>query len=182
MSEFNPEAFAQPAGSQAAFLRQYVPTDDDEGVTATFFNREEVMPFLSQQAGKEIKEKKLYVRIVVKGDDKKIVVRPVNDQDKRRFPFSWQQFERGEDQSKRGTPLTDLFDSDAEIVPHYGAMNIHTLEDLAQVSDGNLQALGAGARENRLRAKEYLAKVKDASEVGELRRRLADLEKQVGKK
>jgi hypothetical protein len=176
MSEFNPEAFGSSTGSQASFLKQYVPNDDDEGVIATFFVRDEVMPFLSQQAGKEIKEKKQYVRIVVKGNDKNIVIRPVTDQDKRRFPFAWQQFERGESQSAKGTPLSDLFDSDSEIVPHYHAMNVFTLEDLSQVSDGNLQALGAGARENRLKAKEYLGKVKDSGRVAELEARLAELE------
>jgi hypothetical protein len=181
MSEFNPEAFGVSTGSQASFLKQYVPNDDDEGVTATFFVKEEVMPFLSQQAGKEIKEKKQYVRIVVKGNDKNVVIRPVTDLDKKRFPFSWQQFERGEDQSKRGTALYDLFDSDSEIVPHYHALNVFTLEDLSQVSDGNLQMLGSGARENRLRAKEYLEKVRDAGKVRELEARLAELEAKKGK-
>jgi hypothetical protein len=178
MSEFNPEAFGTSGGSQAAFLKQYVPTDDDEGVTATFFVKEEVMPFLSQQQGKEVKEKKQYVRIVVKGNSLNVVIRPVTEQDRRRFPFSWQQFERGEDQSKRGTALQELFDADSEIVPHYHSQNVFTLEDLAQVSDSNLQSLGAGARENRLKAKEYLTKVGTANaEMARMAARIAELEK-----
>ncbi|MGC3959569.1 MAG: hypothetical protein QM813_16965 [Verrucomicrobiota bacterium] len=177
MEGFNPEAFGSNSGSQASFLRQYVPADDDEGVTATFYMKEEVMPFLSQQAGKEIKERRPFIKIVVKGNDKSIVHRPIQEGDKKRFPFSWQQFERGEDQSKKGTALSELFDSDSELVPHYHAMNVFTLEDLAQVSDGNLQLLGAGARENRLRAKEYLAKIKDAGQVASLLARIAELEK-----
>jgi hypothetical protein len=181
MSEFNPEAFGSSTGSQASFLKQYVPNDDDEGVMATFYAKDEVMPFLSQQAGHEIKEKKTYVRIVVKGNSLNVVTRPVTDQDKRRFPFSWQQFQRGEDQSKRGTALTELFDPDTEIVPHYHAQNVFTLEDLTQVSDSNLQSLGAGARENRLRAKEYLDKVKDSARVKDLEARIAELEAKKGK-
>lgn len=176
MTDFNPEAFGSSSGSQASFLKQYVPTDDDEGVIATFFMRDEIMPFLSEKAGKEIKEKKQYVRIVVKGNDKSISIKPVTDQDKRRFPFAWQQFERGESQSAKGTPLSDLFDAESEIVPAYHAKNVFTLEDLAQVSDGNLQMLGSGARENRLKAREYLEKIKGADRVAELEARIAELE------
>ena len=175
MTDFSPDIFSPAASSEKAFLKQYVPTDDDEGVLATFVKKLEIMPYLSQQAGKEIKEYKEYVRIVVKGDDKKVVFRPITEQDKRRFPFAWQQYQRGEEGALRGTPLSELFDTESEIVPHYNAMNIFTLEDLAQISDGNMQNLGAGARENRLRAKEYLEKATGAS------KRIADLEAKIAK-
>lgn len=176
--DFDPNAFPM-ATSEQAFLKQYVPDDDDVGVTATFFAKDEVMPFRSQAEGKEVKEKRNYVRIVVKGNDKMVVIRQVTEQDKKRFPYSWQQFARGEDQSKKGTPLSDLFEADAEIVPHYHALNVFTLEDLAQVNDTNLQALGAGARENRLRAREYLAKTKDAAKVASLEAELAEMKRQI---
>lgn len=180
-NQFDPNAFPM-ATSEQAFLKQYVPSDDDEGVTATFFVRDEVMPFRSQAEGREIKEKREYVRIVVKGNDKMVVIRQVTDLDKKRFPYTWQQFKKGEDQSKTGTALYELFDPDSELVPHYHAMNVHTLEDLAQVNDTNLQALGAGARENRLRAREYIAKTKDSAKAQALEARVAELEAQLAAK
>ena len=46
----------------------------------------------------------------------------------------------------------------------YRALNIHTVEQLASVTDGNLQAVGMGARKMRERAQRHLEEQKAAIE------------------
>lgn len=163
---FNPEYFAATASSQKAFLKQYVPEDDDEGVKATFRREREFKPFLSQQKGEEVYEYVDFIHIVVKGNDKLEVDKPASDADKRRFPFAWQQYLLGKEQSARGTPLDDI-GIPGSVIAAYHAKNVFTAEDLATVSDGNLQGLPSGARDARHRARERVELKKQAQASGE---------------
>jgi len=173
---FNPEYFGAAASSQKAFLKQYVPEDDDEGVKATFRREREFKPFLSQQKGEEVYEYVDFIRIVVNGNDKLEVDKPACDADKRRFPFAWQQYQLGKEQSARGTPLDEL-GIPGSVVAAYHAKNVFTVEDLSTVSDGNLQGLPAGARDARHRARERVELKKLAQSSGEtevLRKQLTE--------
>lgn len=173
-SGFDPENFAPQAGHgglpaeaaglpQAAkdFIRQYSPADDDSGCIGGFEWYREYKPFLSKQAtekeGKpvEIFENVLYVRINIRGSDRNEVHRPATEADKRRFPFAWQEFNRGENARARGVPL-QMLGLDAPILRQFAAKNVFTVEDLCEVSDNNLQNLGLGGREMRNRAQAYL--------------------------
>lgn len=155
-TDFNPEVFHAAASSEKAFLKQYVPEDDDEGVTATFERVREYKPFLSQQRNEDIYEPVDYVRIVVKGNDKLEVHKPATEQDKRRFPFAWQQYQRGLAQSAQGTPL-DVIGIPGQLIAAYHAKNVFTVEDFAQVSDSNLQSLPGGSRDLRHKAREHVS-------------------------
>lgn len=152
---FDPEGFHAPAQSQRAFIKQYVPEDDDEGVIATFERVKEFKPFLSQQKGEDVYEDVDFIRIVIRGNDKLEVVRPATEADHRRFPFAWQQHQRGKEQSANGTGLDDL-GIPGPMIAAYQAKNVFTVEDLAKVTDGNLQNLPAGARDFRHKARERM--------------------------
>lgn len=156
------------AGAQA-FIRQFQPADDDAGCIATFETVREFKPFKTQEAKKaaeeagraftvsdEVYEDVIYIRINIRGSNLREVHRPIRDEDKRRFPFSWQEYQKGEKAAARGTPLTKLAGMDASIVRHYHALNVFTIEDLALVSDLGLQNLGTGAREFRRTAQEWV--------------------------
>jgi hypothetical protein len=151
--EFDPEAFHAGARSEREFLRQYVPQDDDEGVIANFERVREHQPFESQEKGTDMYRDVDYVRIRVRGNDKLEVHRRATEQDKRRFPFAWQQYQLGKEQSARGTPLDEIGIA-SSLLPAYHAKNVFTVEDLARVDDGNLQNLPAGSREFRHKARE----------------------------
>lgn len=163
---FNPEHFSSAARSQKEFLKQYVPEDDDEGVIAHFRREREFKPFRTQQAGEDVYEDVDFVHIVVRGNDKLEVDRPATDADKRRFPFAWQQYQAGKEQAARGTPLDEL-GIPASVIAAYHAKNVFTVEDLAKVSDGNLQSLPSGARDARHRARERVELKKQAQASGE---------------
>lgn len=55
-----------------------------------------------------------------------------------------------------GTPLSEWPQINAGQVQTYRAMNIHTVEQLAEVSDGTLGNMGMGARQLRDKAKSWL--------------------------
>lgn len=157
---FNPDGFAMPASNQKAFLKQYVPTDDDEGVIATFEKVMEHKPFLSEQKGEYVEEETDYVRIVVRGNDKLEVHRRVcktggaPGNDTLRFPYAWQQYQLGRQHEQRGTALDRIPGFPSRSLAFYHSKNVFTAEDLARVSDGDLQSLGTGAREFREKAKQ----------------------------
>lgn len=163
------------AGAQA-FIRQFQPADDDSGCIATFETVREFKPFKTQQAkiaaeaeGRpfgvtdEVYEDVTYIRINIRGSNLREVHRPIRDEDKRRFPFSWQEYQKGEKAAARGTPLKKLAGMDPSILRHYHALNVFTIEDLSLVSDLGLQNLGTGAREFRRAAQEWVEARKPAA-------------------
>jgi hypothetical protein len=174
-----PATLSSLAGySQAAkdFIKQYVPTDDDEGCIGTFETVREFKPAKSQvlreQAEKEgkvagpeceIYENVVFIRINIRGNDKLEVHRPANEADKRRFPFAWQEFQKGEAAASRGTHLNKLPGLDAPTIRNYNAKNVFTVEDLALVTDTHLPNLGTGAREKRQQAIEYVQSMKGSA-------------------
>ena len=158
---FDPSGFAMPASSKQAFLKQYVPQDDDEGVRAFFYRKDVYQPHQSKEAGKEIYKSVDYINIRVVGNDKANFHGPARDEHKRRFPFAWQQYEKGEEQAKHGMPL-DKIGVAPESIVQYQAKNIFNVEDLAAVTDGNLQHFPPGTRELRHRARQILDQGKSA--------------------
>lgn len=153
--EFDPEAFHGSARSEREFLRQYVPQDDDHGVLANFERVREFQPFASQEKGEDVYLDRDYVRIKIRGNDKIEVHRLATASDKKRFPFAWQQYQIGKEQSEHGTPLDEIVDSSQ--LPAFHAKNVFTVEDLARVDDGNLQNLPAGSRDLRHKARERVS-------------------------
>lgn len=89
------------------------------------------------------------------------------------FRHKYDEWKKGNDVSVVGTHLKVWpAISPAEVVNCAG-LNIHTVEDLAQVPDGNLGALGLNGRILRDKAKAYLAA---ASEGGKLVEQIATLQ------
>lgn len=202
-NEFDPEIMAPQSGSSGGglpaeanglsegakqFIRQYVPKDDDEGCIGGFEYVNEFKPFKSKEEtekqGKlvEIFENVLFIRINIRGSDLREVHRPATDADKRRFPYAWQEFQRGENARARGIPLQKL-GIDAPLIRGFAAKNVFTIEDLSVVSDNNLQNLGIGAREMRARAQEYLRTnslaAQAAEEIPSLKDAIADQQRKI---
>lgn len=181
---FDPDSFDPQAGNTGrlpaeaaglsegakAFARQYLPADDDSGCIATFEWVNEFKPAKSRVASEaqgqpvEIFEDVLYIRKNIRGNSLLEVHRPATEGDKRQFPFSWQEFQKGENARARGTALIKL-GLDSPIIRAMQAHNVYTIEDLASVSDNNLQHLGIGSREMRVRAQEYVRTNAAASEA-----------------
>ena len=146
MSEFSGIKTLIPIGNDI-FNASY---GDDKGLYVEFYLREIQNQKKSEEAGRPIFESKEYVKIMPIGDKTKVRDRPVNKQEQgnvpsdiRRFPRQWAAFQNKSLQTTEGTPVLEwpqITRADAESLK---AMNIHTIEGLAELGDHNLTWLGA---------------------------------------
>lgn len=123
-------------------------------------------PFESEKAGRPIFKDVPHIKILFPGDRTKQIFRPINEDDKMRFPRHYQAFLNQETQVQEGTPITEwppLTKSEAQELK---GINIHTVEALAGMPDTALTWFGA--REKRDRAKAFLAASKDSSAITKL--------------
>lgn len=67
-----------------------------------------------------------------------------------------------------GTPIEMLPSVDMRMAATLKHLGIHTVEVLAEVTDGNLQNIGMGARDLRKKAQEFLASSQNAAAASQL--------------
>jgi hypothetical protein len=127
----------------------------------------------TEAEGRPIFEDTEYIRIVVPGSRDE-VHRPVRPQDKHEYAREYAAFKAGTSQeAQSGTPLATwapLTRSQVEELAHF---KVKTVEQLADLSDGNAQRF-AGIQRLKKLAQEHLAAAKDAAHHS---RTLAELDK-----
>ena len=121
-----------------------------------FFTEAVKLEFKSQQEGRPIYEEREFVRILMPGDRLSAPVEPVNDDHKARWPKEYAAFKAGIEAPIEGIPLKQWPQVNTSRVKELAHFNIHTVEQMASVSDAHIQNLGMGARELRERAKLFL--------------------------
>lgn len=103
-----------------------------------------------------------YCKITFPGDRQKIWNQPVRAVDKQRYHRQWTLYQEGKDQNSGQTMLTAWGEIDPGSISVYQMMHISTVEQLAIVSDGNIQNFPPGtgvlARRHREMANAYLQK------------------------
>jgi len=135
----------------------------EQGVFAEFELTAVQNNFKTAQEGRPIFEDKVYIRIRTAGDRLNEVHREAKDQDKRRFPLQWARYVQGQEQATEGTPLEQWPLMTPGSVRSLKALNVNTVEQLAAVTDGNLDHLGMGARNLREQAQAYLARANEGA-------------------
>lgn len=99
---------------------------------------------------------------------------------RRRFPGAYLAFKQNQDQdAASGTPLVQwplLSRAQAEEARYFG---VRTVEQLSEVSDVNLQKLGAGWMVLRQQARDWLGKAKDGALLGKLRQELEERDRRI---
>jgi len=134
-------------------------------------------PFASEKEGRPVYKDTPFISIIFPGDKTKKVDRPVSEEDKFRFPRQWQAFENQGTQVNVGTPITEWPPLTKSEAMELKALNIHTVESLANLPDNALNWLGGQAL--RKRARDFLAASKDTAYIttlnGELAKRDADI-------
>jgi hypothetical protein len=115
----------------------------------------------SEEQGRPIFEDQPFIRIMFPGDKTKVVDRPISEQDKQRFPNQYRAFSEQGVQVQSGTPITEWSILTRSQAMEYKSMGVHTIEQLAAVSDVNLTWLGA--REYREKAKTWISASSDTS-------------------
>lgn len=124
----------------------------------------------SEKQGRPIFKDVPHIKIHFPGDRTKQIFRPVKMEgdfqmpsDPDRFPRQWSQFVAKAEQVQTGTPIEQWGPLTRSQAMEFKAMHIHTVEQLAGISDNNLTWLGA--REMRERAKGWLAQADGGKEV-----------------
>jgi len=129
---------------------------NDAQTIALFYNRSVHNPVKSRQAGTPIHDDVDYVRIQQPGERLNIVDRPVQQEDKARFPRQWADYTSNREQIPEGTPIDLLFPAHPNVGANMRGLGVYTIEQCAELSGHAMDVIGMGAQEYVNRAKEYL--------------------------
>lgn len=127
---------------------------DDKRLFVRFYSRSLLNLARSEEAGRAIHEDKVFINIKIPGDKNNDVNRVAFPEDFARFPEHYARFQQGKEQVV-GTPLNLLPFLTEALVDDYRAMNVRTVEQLAELGDGYVQKI-MGAVEHKQRAQKFL--------------------------
>jgi hypothetical protein len=143
-------------------FRSFLPgnqTEDDKALIVKFYVGPKLMGAKSEKAGRPIYEDREYVQIMIKGQDKQVVVHEVSNEHKRRFPIAYHLFKQQKPAPVVGTPIEMMPGVGPSMAHNLKGLNLRTVEDLANVSDENtLQSIGMGARDLVAKAKAWISR------------------------
>jgi hypothetical protein len=136
-------------------------------------------PAKTKDAGRPIYDDAEVIEIRVPGD-KDVVRHPVTDGDRLRFARHYQAWKANQNQDTvTGTPLSVWPPIKRSQVEEAKFFAVHTVEQLAEVSDVNLQRLGPGWITLRQLAIDWLKKAHDGALVGKLRATIQEQEQRL---
>lgn len=162
---------------QLATFDEQVPRQqfaDDAKLYVVFFMHPQKQGFESEQAGRPVYKDVPYVKIHIPGDKNNVVVQPVDDLTKQRFPTQWEKFEKGLVQSPTGTPLEQWPQLTVSQVAEFKAVNVQTVEQLAELADA-FAGRFMGGHDLKRKAAAFLAVAKDTAEAQRLATENAEL-------
>lgn len=113
--------------------------------------------FKSAQEGKEVGEYRDHIIIFVPGS-KDVIDRPVQEKDKQEYMTEWMAYQQGKDQRINGTPVELLPGLPKGMADRMKANYVYSIEQLADLSEPGLRAVGMGSVEWKTKAQAYLQK------------------------
>lgn len=157
--------------------------------TVRFYQDKSQLGFASEQAGHPIFEDVDFIEILIPGDMNNVIVRPATEKDKHNYASLFNAYKQGLEPSVEGVPLEQWARLTKAQAANYKALNFHTVEQIANMTDGVLTKVGMGAQADRTAAKAYLSLAKDsalaqaqalelernASEMADLKQQIKDL-------
>lgn len=136
-----------------------VSESDEQDNTRPIFHQKPVQnPRKTEIEGRPIFDMIDYVEIMVPGQSKTHIIRKVTEEDKQRWPTKWVAYQSNKEaqQPLEGTPIEQWAYLTPARAMEMKAINILTIEDLANLSDTGIQSLGMGGLELRKRAQQHL--------------------------
>lgn len=148
-----------------------------DGNIVTIYTKKVINNFKSKEADELIYDFLPYLEIVSPGQRHSIVVRKIEEDDKNKYKKHWDAYEKKEQLRSEGTALRDWTGVEPEMVAQLEYMSIFTVEDLSNVSDGNLGNIGMGANKLKNAAKLFVSgKDKNDVTLQKALDKIADLE------
>lgn len=150
----------------------HVAHGDDKGLFVRFYTEAVEDTEASIKEGRPIFKDVDFISIIPVGDKTTEVVRPVNldtngriPPDNVRFAARYAAFKSQTKETKIGTPITEWAPVTKSVALELKGVNIHTVEDLAEVPDNRLTM---GMRDLREKAKAWLASAKSGGDISQL--------------
>lgn len=170
---------AGEVGTMEDWLKEAADTKD---TCRPFFYRRSIKDnFRSEKEGRAIFYDVDFVRIEIPGESKLRPDRPVQEEDKKRWPKSWDAYVKGLEQPVIGTPITEWAFLTPGQVETFKAVGIRTIEDVAGLPDSSVAHLGPNGFKVREAAQRHLKPADDAvrtlqAQMAEMARKNQELE------
>jgi len=166
------------------------------GVQIHFDVVSEYMPFLSEQANREIRKNFVYCYynmelgrsagrcrindevVFDEATQKWKVVRLATGGNShiKRWPQQWNAFHRGISYQEIGTPIDLLFKGDPSRSEIYKTYKIHTIEQLAGLNESDAGAIGMGSKDDRRKAIKFIERANEGVNGVKVNTKIRDLE------
>ena len=178
-TEFRPATGMDRASldSQGYGMVTYGPTDDK--LIVGFYKRAVLNQARSRSEGRPIHEGRDFVKIQHPGETLNVVDRPVQDNDKQRWPRQWHSYQQGVRQTPDGVPISLLFPAKPEIETMLRGYNIHTIEQLAGLSGEAISTVGMGAQEWVNAAQRYMERADKGVNHHQFEKALAEKDQRI---
>jgi hypothetical protein len=172
--------------STKGIILSHPQLSQESNLFVTFFIEAVEMKAESEKLGRPVYRDVPFIKIVVPGDVHNIIERKASDADKAQFPLAWKRFDASEAEGHVGTPLEQWPQMTRSMVKECKYFEIHTVEQLATLSDINVSRMGMGYMDLRNKAKAYLVaaagtagETAQAAENQRLKDMIADLQRQM---
>ena len=160
--------------------------DLEASVFVEFYTDALELKYRSEEEGRPIFEDRAFVRLLIPGDTTNQIERVATDADKHKYPKAWARYVAGEKSAEYGTPLEQWPQITRAQMKEAKYFEIHTVENMAGLSDSHLSRLGMGFMDLRNKAKAYLdaaagtaIATKDAAEKARMQSEIDDLKAQI---
>ena len=167
--------------SQAGWTQMANP--GQPGVRQTmisFYDREVQNQFKSEQEGRPIFEMKCYIRKVPPGDKLVEIDRKASKQDFLRYPQEYEMYMKRQTTPVNGTPLEAWAQITRAQVAEYKALNIFTVEQLAELPDGYGHKI-MGFQGWKQKAQSFLMAAKGQGEFDKLQTELRKRDEEIAR-
>jgi hypothetical protein len=129
----------------------------------------------SGKAGHPVFKDVEFCKKAVPGNRQSVMLQPATEQDKQRFPKAYAAFKERGAKPTVGLPVEEWPLVTRSQAMTLRAMHIHTVESLAEVSEGNVGSLGQGGRELIAKAKAYVKQASDGAALAQMAAERQDL-------
>jgi hypothetical protein len=132
-------------------------TPYEASLSVTFYTEAIEYKAESEKAGRPIFKEVPFVRILVPGDTTNIIERKASKEDEAKFPYAWARYKAEAKEMTEGMPLEQWPQITRSLLKELKYYEVHTVEQLAGLSDAHASKMGMGFSEFRNKAKAFLA-------------------------
>lgn len=158
-------------------MRVFDNQPENRQLYVEFFTIPEVDTLKSGLSDHKVWVDKDYIKIVV--DQYSTVVREVNEADKEKYARKWAQYKAQTTQTEAGIPLGMVKFLTPGQVKTLQGQDIHTVEQLAELSDTRCDHLGMGIKDLRAKAIKEIETRKTNEPIEDLQKQIEELRAQL---